>query len=260
MIEEITSTKNSKILLLDKLKKASVRKKEGLIVIEGINEINLALKSEIEPRTLFCCQEVITDNTILDNMDQKFVIFITKEIFKKVSYRESRDGYLLVAKTPQIKLEDIKVKENPLIIILESVEKPGNLGAVLRTADAIAADLVIICDPVTDIYNPNAIRASIGTVFTNKVVSCTNEEAFKWLEQNKIKTFATTPDTEKVYTDSDFTQSSAIVVGTEHDGLSDEWLNHANEKIKIEMNGQADSLNASVSAAVVLFEAKRQRK
>ena len=166
---------------------------------------------------------------------------------------------MAIGKINSVGLEKIELKKNSLIIVLEAVEKPGNLGAILRSADAAGADAVIICDGKTDIYNPNVIRASLGTVFTNKVVAEESAETIEWLKKNNIKIFATAPGAKKFYTAIKFSSSAAIVMGTEAAGLSKEWLEAADEKIKIPMAGRIDSLNVSVSLAIVLFEAVRQR-
>ena len=185
---------------------------------------------------------------------------VTAEIFKKINFRQNPDGFLAVATPARLKLEDIKLNKNPLVIVLEAVEKPGNLGAILRTADGSGADAVIVCEPQTDIYNLNVIRASLGTVFSKQVCVCSSEETVSWLKDKKITSVATTPHADKKYTDINYKLPVAIVIGTEHDGLSEKWLNEADKKIKISMHGQNDSLNASVSAAIIVYEAVRQRE
>lgn len=261
MNEKIISLQNPKIKNLIHLQKAKNRRSENVIIIEGEREIFLALSAGIVIENLFYCSELAKNEyKILDKVNPDLTVEITKEIFDKISYREHPDGYFVLAKPKYLDLAEIKIKPKPFIIVLESVEKPGNLGAILRTADAAGADAVIVCDPQTDIYNPNVIRASQGTVFTKQVVVCSTAEAIDWLAEKKISSYAATPDTDKLYTDSNFSDSSAIVFGTEDKGLSDEWLDRATEKIKIPMLGTIDSLNVSNSAAIMIYEVVRQRK
>ncbi|MFA5360188.1 MAG: RNA methyltransferase [Patescibacteria group bacterium] len=254
----IESVQNEKIKNLVKLREASrERKQQGLFLIEGWREINLALKGGVEIENLFYCQDYIKQELALD---EEKIIEVSKKVFDKIAYRENPDGFLAVAKIKQEKLKSIKLSAKPLIIVLEAVEKPGNLGAILRTADAIGVDAVIINDPKTDIYNPNVIRASQGTVFTVPTVLSSISETVEFCKNNKIKIFATTPETKKEYTGINYNAGCAIVMGTEDKGLSNEWLKTADEKIKIKMSGKIDSLNVSVSTAIILFEVVRQRK
>ena len=253
----IDSLQNEKIKNIVKLRETGrERKKQGLFLIEGRREINLALKAGVEIENLYYCQDYTREKLAFD---QEKLIKVSKKVFDKIAYRENPDGFLAVAKAKQEKLENIKLGPKPLIIVLEAVEKPGNLGAILRTADAIGADAVIINDVKTDIYNPNIIRASQGAVFTVPTVLSSIEETVEFCKNNKIKILATTPEAEKQYTEADYKAGCAIVMGAEDKGLSEKWLEAADEKIKITMRGQIDSLNVSVSAAVVLFEAVRQR-
>ncbi|MDD4271258.1 MAG: RNA methyltransferase [Patescibacteria group bacterium] len=257
MLRNIESQHNPLIKNLIKLREAGrERKRQGLFLIEGWREINLALKGGVEIVNLFYCRDYIKQEL---EFDEEKLIEVSKKVFAKISYRENPDGFLAVAKFREIKLENIELSPKPLIIILEAVEKPGNLGAILRTADAAGADAVIINDPKTDIYNPNVIRASQGTVFTVPVVLNSIDETINFCKSKKIKILATTPDTKKEYIEVDYNGGCAIVMGAEDKGLSDEWLASANEKIKIKMRGIIDSLNVSVSTAIILFEAVRQR-
>ncbi|MFH1583087.1 MAG: RNA methyltransferase [Candidatus Falkowbacteria bacterium] len=258
MTNKIESLQNEKIKNIVKLREVGrERKKQGLFLIEGWREINLALKAGVEIESLYYSPDYIKQELAFN---QEKIIEVSKKVFDKISYRENPDGFLAVAKAKQKKLENIKLSPKPLIIVLEAVEKPGNLGAILRTADAIGADAVIINDIKTDIYNPNVIRASQGTVFTVPTVLSLIEETVKFFKNNKIKILATTPEAEKQYTEADYKAGCAIIMGAEDKGLSKKWLSSADEKIKIKMRGQIDSLNVSVSAAVVLFEAVRQRE
>jgi len=180
--------------------------------------------------------------------------------FERIAYREGSDGLIALAVPRNLTLNDLKLNPEPLILILESVEKPGNLGAIMRTADAAQLDAVIVCDPLTDIYNPNAIRSGVGCIFSRQVVSCTTTEALAWLKKHKIKIYAAAlTDSAVIYHKMDFRGPSAIVMGTEATGLSKEWLDKSDAQIIIPMQGIADSLNVSVSAAVLIFEAVRQR-
>lgn len=255
---KIDSLQNEKIKNIVKLREAGrERKKQGLFLIEGWREINLAIKGGVEIVNLFYCQDYIKAELAID---EEKLIEVSKKVFDKIAYRENPDGFLALAKTREEKLENIKLSHKPLIVVVSAVEKPGNLGAILRTADAAGADAVIINDPKTDIYNPNVIRASQGTVFTVPMVLNSIEETIKFCKNNKIKILATTSVAEKEYIEVDYTGGCAIVMGAEDKGLSEKWLKAASEKIKIKMRGQIDSLNVSVSTAIILFEALRQRK
>lgn len=258
MINKIISLQNEKIKNIVKLRGSSgERKKQGLFVIEGRREIDLALAGGVEIGSLFYCPDYVKRKA---EAPAEKNIEVAKKVFAKISLRENPDGLLAVAKMRELKLENIKLSARPLLIILEAVEKPGNLGAILRTADAAGADAVIINDPQTDIYNPNVIRASQGTVFTVPVVISAAAAAAEFCRKNKIKIFAAAPGAELEYTEADYSSSCAIVLGAEDRGLSASWLKSADEKIKIQMRGKIDSLNVSVSAAVILFEALRQRE
>jgi TrmH family RNA methyltransferase len=256
VIEHISSLQNVKIKNIVKLQKASERKEQGLFIIEGEREINLALSSEIELHSFFICDEMGKKFPALP--DSVFKYTLTKAVFEKIAYRENSDGCLALARMKSLSLADIKLRSTPFIIVLESVEKPGNLGAILRTADASQVDAVILCDPKTDIYNPNVVRSSVGCLFSNQVVAASSEEVLNWLKKQKINVYAAALTATKLYQHVDFTQPSAVVMGTEADGLSSFWLENA-EQIKIAMRGKIDSLNVSTSCAVIVFEAMRQR-
>jgi len=261
MIEKITSIQNHRIKNIVKLQqKSSERKAQNLIVIEGLREITLSIKSGIEIKSIFFCSEIISNDRIREiSTDENQIFDISRDVYHKIAYRESTEGILVLAKPRFLNLSDLKLRDIPFIIILESVEKPGNLGAILRTADAANVDAVIVCDPLTDIYNPNAIRSSVGCIFTKQIVTCSSDEAIEWLKQNKIKSYAAALTAKKFYHETDFKISSAIIMGTEADGLTNKWLHGADEQIKIPMNGEIDSLNVSTSCAILVFEAMRQR-
>ena len=261
MTEKITSTQNPKIKNIIKLQqKSSERRKQNLIVIEGLRELGLAINSGVILKSVFYCPDIISQDIIEDQLNFKGNIFeISSEIYEKLAYRGSTEGIIALAEPKYLKLDDLKLRENPLIIVLESVEKPGNLGAILRTADAANVDAVIISDALTDLYNPNVIRSSIGCVFTNQVVACSTEEAIEWLKEKGIKTHAAALTATDHYHETDFTGPCAIVMGTEADGLTDKWLKNTDKQIIIPMSGEIDSLNVSASTAILVFEAMRQR-
>lgn len=261
MIEKITSIQNQRIKNIVKLQqKSSERKSQNLIVIEGLREIGLAIKSGIEIKSIFFCPEIISYDRIREITDNESSVFeISRDVYHKIAYRESTEGILVLAEPKYLTLNSLNLRKNPLLIVLESVEKPGNLGAILRTADAANADAVIICDPLTDIYNPNVIRSSVGCVFTKQVVATSSDEALEWLKKKKIRSYAAALTAKKFYHETDFTLPSAIIMGTEADGLTKKWLNGADDQIKIPMNGEIDSLNVSTSTAILVFEAMRQR-
>ena len=257
-MKKIISINNPEIKNIIKLKKARERKRQGLILVEGRHEVFLARESGLDIKKLYYSSEFVSDENFKIETDD--VVEVEKEIFKKISLREKPDGYLGLFYAKEFELEKVKLGKNPLVIVLEAVEKPGNLGAILRTADAVQADAVLVCNLQTDIFNPNVIRASLGTVFTNQLVVCSSSEAISWLKKNGIKIFSTTPEASVLYFEANFSESVAIIVGTEHEGLSQIWLDEADKKIKIPMLGRVDSLNVSVSAGVVVYEARRQRK
>lgn len=257
-MKKIASLQNPQIKGIKRLRKSSERKEKNKILIEGHKEIQLAQDSGLVLETLVFSPEFAKDKSP-DTLLTREVIEVSPAVFKSIAYREHPDGFLGVAKPQYLALGDIKLSDSPLLVVLETVEKPGNLGAILRTADAVKADAVIICDSQTDIYNPNVIRASLGTIFTNQVVAGITANTIEWLREKGIRAYATTPDTNKIYTDAEYLGPSAIIIGAEHDGLSQDWLKAAYQKIKIPIRGKIDSLNASVSAAVVLYEVLRQR-
>lgn len=262
-MELITSLQNARIKNIQKLlSKNKERKQQNVFLFEGARELSLALEGGYEPDSVFVCCKLFEKTEypdVLQKISPNIQIEVTEEIFQKIAYREGSDGLLTIAKPKSHTLADLKLSDSPFIIILESVEKPGNLGAILRTADAAKVDAVIVCDPLVDIYNPNTIRSSVGCLFTVPVAACTSEQALIWLKENKIKTFAAELNATSWYHDADFIQSSAILMGTEADGLTEFWLKNADNRIKIPMRGKIDSLNVSVSTAILTFEAMRQR-
>lgn len=261
-MEKITSLQNPRIKNIVKLSKSKERKEQNLFLIEGARELSLALTADYEINSVYICPELFgkTDYPdVLGSISKNRLFEVSESVFEKIAYRENSDGLLTLAKPKNHTLESLNLSETPFIIVLEAVEKPGNLGAILRTADAAQADAVIICDPATDLYNPNAIRSSIGCLFTVQTAVCSSQEALEFLSEKGIKSYAAELQASQWYQDTDFTNPSAIVMGTEADGLTRFWLENADERIKIPMRGKIDSLNVSVSTAVITFEAMRQR-
>lgn len=256
----ITSTQNPKVKSLLALEKPRERRKQQLFIIEGVKEIKLALKAGYKIGNIFYCEEITSTKELgVDFTKDKLVIPVSKEVFDKIAVREGSGGVIAVAEMKTHSLEQIQLSKNPLILILEAVEKPGNLGAILRTADAAGIDAVIICDPQTDFYNPNVIRSSIGCIFTKQIAATTSEETIAWLKKNNIAIYCTYLSASKIYHQIDFKKPSAIVLGTESTGLSQVWVKNSDSNIIIPMKGKIDSMNVSNAAAVVVFEAVRQR-
>jgi RNA methyltransferase, TrmH family len=256
----ITSTQNPKVKSLLALEKPRERRKQQLFVVEGAKEVRLAIEAGYRIGNIFFCEEILDKKESGDLLTQdKLLIPVSKEVFDKIAIRESTGGILAVAEQKTHRLQDIKLSANPLLLILEGVEKPGNLGAILRTADAAGVDAVIICDPQTDFYNPNVIRSSVGCVFTKQIASATSEETISWLKQHNIAIYCTYLKASKPYHQTDFTKPCAIIMGTEATGLSDVWVQNSAANIIIPMQGKIDSMNVSNAAAVTVFEARRQR-
>ncbi len=267
-IENVTSAQNQKIKeLLALQEKSRARKAAGLFVVEGRRELGHCLDAGFVPRTLFICGEILTEEELNDllgkaeRLNPKVgVVQIPYELYGKIAYREGTEGVIAEVEYRERTLDSIKLGDKPLVIVLESVEKPGNLGAVLRSADAAGADAVIICDPLTDLYNPNLVRASIGAVFTLQVAAASSEETIEWLKARNIQILTAQLQDSSLYYDTDMTVPTAIVMGTESTGLTDIWRKAADAHIRIPMLGRLDSLNVSVSAAILLYEALRQRQ
>lgn len=260
----ITSPSNPKIKSVVKLRQRSHRDKTGQMVIEGYREIKRALDNQYPVQCIYFAPERFQGSnnehllTIAADKGAQ-LIECSKSAFDKISYRDRPDGLLALAPAIRRSLESFTLPANPLIIVAEAIEKPGNLGTILRSADAAGADAVIVCDRCTDINNPNVVRASIGTLFSLPVIEATSQATIEWLRQHQIKTLAATPHTDRLYTDANLTGPLAIVVGTEQYGLSNLWMNRADIQIKIPMHGQADSLNVAAATTILLFESQRQR-
>lgn len=260
-MKQITSAQNTYIKSLVLLQeKSKERKKTGTFLIEGIREIELALKGGYELETILFLPEIITENQLVKLTGAKTsLIEISKEVYQKLAYRDTTEGVLAVAKSKSFSLSDLKLPESPLILVAEAPEKPGNIGAMLRTADAANLDAVIIANPKSDMYNPNIVRSSVGCIFTNQIAVGSTQEIIDFLKKNKISFYAATLQNSTSYHLQDYTASTALVVGTEATGLSQEWRDNATQNIIIPMQGEIDSMNVSVAAAVLIFEAKRQR-
>ncbi len=255
---DITSLQNPRVKHIVKLREDKrQRQKDRLLLVEGYDEIQLAHSAGYEPRTLLTAPELTSRQITVSSPEN---LTVSRIVFEKMSYRDNPDGWLAVFPIPQTSLADLKLSDAPLVIVAESIEKPGNLGAMLRTADAARADALLVCDPRVDVWNPNVVRASRGTVFSVPVVECDNASALEWLKAHKIKALAATPSAEEIYYDVDLSQPVAIAVGTENEGLTDFWMNRADIKVKIPMMGRVNSLNVSVSTALIVYEAVRQRR
>jgi TrmH family RNA methyltransferase len=259
----ITSPQNPKIKTLKKLDKAPERREQGVFVIEGMRELCLADNAGYEITQLFVCEELLTESETY-NLSQcalkgTEIFHINTEVYESVAYRGTTEGVIATAKPKAHSLDQLKLSENPLILVIEGVEKPGNLGAMLRTCDAVGVDAVIVCDTKTDVYNPNAVRSGVGTVFTNKIAIAATDEVIIYLREKGITIYAAELTATEAHYQKDFAKPTAIIVGDEATGLSDLWMQAADEHIKIPMLGRIDSLNVSVSAAVLLYEALRQR-
>ncbi len=260
-MKQITSIQNPFIKSLVLLQeKAKARKQTGTFLIEGKREIELAIKGKYEIETILFLPELISKDQItkLSN-DQIDFIEINKEVYQKLAYRDTTEGILAIAKTKSLSLSDLKLPKNPLILVMESIEKPGNIGAMLRTCDAAKIDAVIIANPKTDLYNPNIVRSSVGCLFTNQIATGTTENVIQFLKDKNIAIFGATLQNSNFYHTQDYTIPTALVVGTEATGLTHAWRDNATQNIIIPMQGEIDSMNVSVASAILLFEAKRQR-
>ena len=255
LISSLQNQKVKQIVLLQQ--KSSERKKSGLFIVEGLRELRNCVSKGYEIDSLFFCPSL--QNERIEDFNTLHSYEVTEAVYEKIAYRGSTEGVLAVLRMRHTRLEDLKLPDNPLVVVLESVEKPGNLGAVLRSADAAGADAVMVCDPLTDLYNPNLIRASIGALFTVPVVSVSSEECISFLKSLHIRILTAQLQDSELYYHTDMRCGTAIVMGTEATGLTNQWREAADAHIRIPMLGRLDSLNVSVSAAILLFEAVRQR-
>ncbi|WP_452228845.1 TrmH family RNA methyltransferase [Lacinutrix sp. MEBiC02404] len=260
--KQITSTQNAYIKELVLLKdKSKNRKQSGLFLIEGEREISLAIKGKYEIETILFFKELFSEerlNTL--DLSKAEIIEVSKDVYQKLAYRSTTEGIIAIAKNKPHSIESLQFNTpNPLLLIAEAPEKPGNIGAILRTADAANVDAVIIANPKTDLYNPNIIRSSVGCLFTNQIATGSTEEIISFLNQNNIAIYSAILQEAVNYHEQDYTKASAIVVGTEATGLSESWRKASKQNIKIPMQGAIDSMNVSVAAGILIFEAKRQR-
>jgi len=260
----ISSPGNSRVKNVVKLRQRSHRAEMGLMIVEGYREILRALNNRHFPVDLFFCRSFFqgeNNDAIMKRCREAGATLIdcSEPVFKKISYRDRPDGLLALAPQVRCSLDDLDLSESPLLVVAEAIEKPGNLGTILRSADATGVEAVIVCDRCTDINNPNVVRASIGTIFSLPVVEASSIDALNWLRKNKIKSLAATPHATALYSDTRMTGGIAVVVGTEQYGLSETWLEKADYRVRIPMLGQSDSLNVASATTILLYEAVRQR-
>ncbi len=260
---EITSPANPRIKQLVALRRRRSRENAGVTLVEGLAEIELAIDAGVVPQTLYYCPPLTTAASLpLTARTAQLgaeIVQVSRPVFEKISYREGPDGWLAVVPAVTTGLDQLDPGPHPLVLVCAGLEKPGNLGAILRTADAAGVSAVIAADPVTDWGNPNVVRASKGTVFSVPVASATTAEVLDWLARHRLQLIAATPDAPQLVTGADLTGPTAIAVGAEQAGLPDEWLARADVRVRIPMFGRADSLNVSTSAAIITYEAVRQR-
>ncbi len=263
--QKITSPSNPKVKWLNQLYKANVRKREGLMLVEGEKEISMALDAEISPTHLFFRLSEATEpqEEIIAKAESRGaqIFELGERAFEKVAYRDTQTGMVMVIESPRFTLETWSPRSDGIYLVIEGVEKPGNIGAMLRTADAVGCSGVILCETKTDLTNPNVVRASLGTLFSVQVAQVESTTALEWLKKNKIKVVAATPAGDTIYTQAPLAKGAiAVAVGNEHQGLTPLWLKNAQVKVKIPMRGSADSLNVATSAALMLYEVLRQKE
>jgi len=271
-LKVISSRQNPFIKHVAELKEKKLRQQEGVFVIEGEKEMLLARANGVILESIIYCPEITPANRKLKNIadieswlgsaaekEPLNLVEVTPAVYAKIAYREQSCGLIAVAKMPQRQISELILKSHPLILVIEGVEKPGNLGALLRTADGAGVDAVVICDTAVDLYNPNVIRGSLGAIFTVKVFVLALEEAINYLKSKAVRLIFTSPAAELPYTQVDYTGPTAIVLGSEKEGLPRPWLETEILQVKIPLCGQMDSLNVSCSGAVILYEAQRQR-
>ncbi|NCG09138.1 MAG: RNA methyltransferase [Verrucomicrobia bacterium] len=262
----IQSRHNEQIKNLVKLRERKHRERQERFLVEGLRELSHALDAGYAIECLYYCPEHFPSEAHAEfirarrHSEQPTLIRLSSEAFEKASLREGPDGIVAVGQQQSHALAELELPKNPLLLILEGIEKPGNLGAILRSADGAGADAVILVDCVLDLYNPNAIRSSQGLLFALPLVTAEREPLKEWLAEHKIRTYATTPAATKKHWDCDYNQATALLLGSEQSGLSDSWIQNADQTILIPMAGQADSLNVAATAAVCLYEARRQRQ
>jgi TrmH family RNA methyltransferase len=261
---QISSLTNPRVKQVIKLRRRSHRDEAGLMIVEGYRELRRAVENRHPLQEVFFCPEWFQgqNETELLGLCREAGAALNecaRPVFAKMAYRDRPEGLLAVA--PQVRrgLADLRLPEDPLVVIAESIEKPGNLGTILRSADGAGAHAVVVCDRCTDLNNPNVVRASIGALFCLPVVEASSSETLAWLEEQRLTVVAATPHAQTLYTDADLTRGMALVLGTEQCGLSPPWLERARVNVRIPMLGQADSLNVAAAATILLYEAVRQR-
>ena len=255
----ISSPQNPKVKRLMALQqKSSARREDSLFVVEGLREVERCIEAGYELDSLFCCPSLMQGSLAV--RDEASTFEVSPEVYARIAYRGTTEGVIAIVRMRHLTLESLRLPKDPLLVVLESVEKPGNLGAVLRTADAARVDAVIVCDPLTDLYNPNLIRSSLGAFFTVPCVACSSAECIDFLRQRGVQILSAQLQDSSLYYDTDMRRATAIVMGTESTGLSPQWRQVADAHIRIPMLGRVDSLNVSVSAAILVFEAVRQRR
>ena len=265
MRTELTSPANPKIKYVVKLRSCSTREETGEMIVEGFRECRRALDNGYRPRAIFHCPDLYLKNEneaqlVADAERAGADVFTcSKSAFVKMAYKERPDGLLMTGPHVARRLSDLELPPNSLVIVTESIEKPGNLGTILRSADAAKVAAVIVCDRTTDIHNPNVVRASTGTMFSVPIVEATSDEALAWLKEKGFKVLAATPHAEKLHFEVDLTGNVAIALGAEQYGLTAKWMDGAELRVRIPMLGLADSLNVSAAATILVYEAVRQR-
>lgn len=266
--EILSSLQNARIKNVVKLRERRHRDRQGLMIIEGYRELRRAIDNQVPIQDIFYCPELyqgeneprlLQDSLALGARHQP----VTANVFRKIAYRDRPEGLLALAPIPKHDFEALKArypepKKDLFLLVCESIEKPGNLGTILRSSDAAGVDAVLVCDKVTDVFNPNVVRASLGTLFSKSVFQLSSKEALSWLREHKIPSFAATPAADKRHSDTDMSLPCALVIGSEQYGLSELWMNEADQQIRIPMLGQADSLNAAQAATLLMFEVVRQ--
>lgn len=260
----ITSPQNSRVKNAIRLRDGRFRRRQGQMLIEGVGELRRAIRAGVRPIESFVCQSLCegpeTQALLRELAAAGGEMFqVSQRVFEKMAFGSRSEGVLAVAAIPQSALDSLMLGDNPLVAVLEGVEKPGNLGAVLRSADAAGVSALIAAEPRCDLYNPNAIRASLGTIFSLPVCAATNAETLDWLEKNNMQIIAARVDAAEYYTAVDFRRPTAIVLGSEAEGLTAAWNDARVRPVRLPMRGAADSLNVSVAAAVMFYEALRQR-
>jgi TrmH family RNA methyltransferase len=264
MSPAITSLKNERVKAAIRLRKRAVRDELGLFLIEGYRELLRAVDAGRAVRELFYCPELFlgeNEQALIDRIAAggATVLGTTQSVFEKLSYRDRPDGLLAVTEQQKCGLQDLSQGDIPFFVLAEAIEKPGNLGTILRSCDAAGVDGLVVCDRCTDIHNPNVVRASVGTLFTVPVAEEEGKKTLEWLREKGIKIVAATPSAERAFTEVDLSGPIAIAVGTEQLGLSKLWMDAADIQVRIPMAGTADSLNVATATTLLLYEVVRQR-